>query len=249
MQRFFRTSLAAASMLFQGCMLIGYGTASQAALGDDNPTVDPADEADDDEDAGREDDDSADQMATDDERDAGQDTSHVDADSAVPDAGISAPPTSLWSPTIANGGTFPALNTCGGADISPSLSWPPGPAGTLSYAVVLRNLDAVSYDPDRVLWAIWDIPSTVTSLPADLGADPMPSAVPGAKQVSGSAAAAKRYYRGPCANGMHPYQISRYALAGSLSASVLRSPAEIEAYIQASGPLESLSLIASYTGP
>lgn len=57
----------------------------------------------------------------------------------------------------------------GGSDTSPQLSWSAGPAGTLSYAVTC-------FDPDAPTgsgywhWAVYNIPSTVTSLVANAGA-------------------------------------------------------------------------------
>ena len=51
----------------------------------------------------------------------------------------------------------------GGKNVSPQLSWTPGPAGTKSYAITI-------YDPDAPTgsgfwhWILADIPTNVTSL-------------------------------------------------------------------------------------
>jgi len=168
-----------------------------------------------------------------------------DAALGAADAGV----LGLSSPSIMSGGLIPATNACSGADISPALSWPHGPAGTVSYAVVLRRIDTGPYDPTSVLWVLWDIPSDVTSLPEDLGANPMPPAIPGAKQVSGAASSLRRYYQGPCGTYGHVYQFLRYALPAMLGGSVLASPATMQSQIGAATPLEILTLVARYAGP
>lgn len=74
------------------------------------------------------------------------------------------------SSLFADGGTLPdsaIYNGFGlnGANISPDLSWSPGPAGTKSYVITC-------YDPDAPTtvgfwhWLVLDIPPTHTSLPA-----------------------------------------------------------------------------------
>lgn len=143
-------------------------------------------------------------------------------------------------------GAIPPRHACVGEDISPELSWPPGPAGTVTYAVVLGNLDAGPLDPSRVTWVIWNIPSAVTTLPEDLGASPTPAAIPGAIQVSGVASALRRYYRGPCAVGR--YQLKRYAIGETLTTSALATPAQMEFLVESAAVLETLSLVADYRG-
>ena len=107
----------------------------------------------------------------------------------------------LTVPALA-GGTFPAENTCAGANTSPAMSWTAGPAGTMSYAVVLTDTFQ-----GAAHWVIWDIPSSVTSLPAALPNGAVLTDPAGAKQLhkieffgSGSV------YRGPCPMGAtHTY--------------------------------------------
>ena len=55
-----------------------------------------------------------------------------------------------------------------GEDKSPPLAWTAGPEGTMSYALIADDPDAVKYDPGvvspRVHWTIWNIPADVTEL-------------------------------------------------------------------------------------
>ena len=55
-----------------------------------------------------------------------------------------------------------------GEDKSPPLAWTAGPEGTVSYALIADDPDAVKYDPGvispRVHWVIWNIPADVTEL-------------------------------------------------------------------------------------
>lgn len=46
------------------------------------------------------------------------------------------------SPAFAAGGGIPAQYTCQGQDTPPPLSWEAGPAGTVSYALVVEDPDA-----------------------------------------------------------------------------------------------------------
>jgi Raf kinase inhibitor-like YbhB/YbcL family protein len=123
----------------------------------------------------------------------------------------------LTSTALAEGAAFSSVNTCAGANTSPPLSWTAGPAGTMSYAVVLTDLSI-----DAVHWVIWDIPAATTSLPAALPGDGTLTAPAGAKQVHkleffGAGGA----YRGPCPSGKtHIYQLEVNAIASATLAGV-----------------------------
>src|SRR5687768_8281581 len=69
------------------------------------------------------------------------------------------------STAFAEGAAIPAEHQCtvitGGQNVSPPLSWSAGPAGTQSYAIVMKDTD-ISFNH----WVIWDIPASVLSLPA-----------------------------------------------------------------------------------
>lgn len=97
-----------------------------------------------------------------------------------------------------------------GENISPPLSWGPGPAGTKSYAIVMMHV------PNPEHWVIWDIPANVTSLPENVEHAAMPPVPAGSKQslvdldnFKGSG------YLGPCpqaVNSVQSYRFTLYAL-------------------------------------
>jgi phosphatidylethanolamine-binding protein (PEBP) family uncharacterized protein len=107
-------------------------------------------------------------------------------------------PAGTWaisSPVIEQGGAVPVEHTCEGRAFpmpamgNPQLDWTEGPEGTQSYAIVVKHL-AISENtaptdptyPRGFMWAIWDIPASVLSLPSNLPRDQFPEQVPGAQQ-------------------------------------------------------------------
>jgi Raf kinase inhibitor-like YbhB/YbcL family protein len=129
-----------------------------------------------------------------------------DPDAATPaEDSATVAPFTLTSTALAEGATFPVDNTCTGMDVSPPLAWGPGPAGTKSYAVVLNDTTI------KFLHAvIYDIPASVTSLPANVEAAYAPKTPAGAHQT-------KSYlgtfgYSGPCPGTLHVYEFVLYAL-------------------------------------
>ena len=80
------------------------------------------------------------------------------------------------SPDFADCGEIPKANTCDGGDFgsgaSPKFTWTTAPAGTKSFAVVFKDISLsndVATERFGYHSVIWDIPSTVTELPAKLG--------------------------------------------------------------------------------
>lgn len=130
----------------------------------------------------------------------------------------------LTSPAFSEGMSFPSPNTCAGANTSPELDWTPGPAGTLSYAVVLTDLTN-----DFVHWAIWNISPDVHALPAMLASDATLSSPAGAMQVSLNGATSHGY-TGPCPSGsLHMYQFQVHALSVASVAGISTSTASKDA--------------------
>ena len=131
------------------------------------------------------------------------------------DGGTSAPGGfKLTSTAFAEGGTFPAVNTCTGADTSPALSWTGAPADAKSFALVLTDT-TIGLNH----WVIYDIPATANSLPADVETTAAPSNVPGAHQLTSGATNPAKVnpvgFAGPCppaGKGAHTYQFALYPL-------------------------------------
>lgn len=99
---------------------------------------------------------------------------------------------------------------CKGANISPPLNWENNPAGTRGFALVLDDFEARGGD-GFIHWAVYNIPPTVTSLPAGAGSHE--------KDIPDSGRHAyndflQRSYGGPCPpeGPPHKYRFTIYAL-------------------------------------
>lgn len=120
-------------------------------------------------------------------------------------------PKDLWLSSYMQGGNH-----------SPELSWTTGPAGTKSYALVL-------FDESNGFthWAVWDIPSTTSKLPASLPNGEGAGGIAGLKQASFFMN--KDGYAGPGASA-HVYLFRLYALkVATLPASATAADAQAKA--------------------
>jgi Raf kinase inhibitor-like YbhB/YbcL family protein len=125
----------------------------------------------------------------------------------------SSTPITVSSTTFTSGGALPAtteFNGCGGGNVSPQLSWSSAPPGTKSFVVTL-------FDPDAPTstgfwhWTVYNIPATVTSLPAGAGS----AAAPVASSQSGYTDFGFNHYGGPCppaGDQPHHYIFTVFAL-------------------------------------
>ena len=133
------------------------------------------------------------------------------------------------SPTDSASGTFTLASTdisaggriadsqvfngfgCKGGNVSPALAWSNPPAGTKSFALLM-------HDPDTPTgggwwhWVVYNIPATLSSLPAGAG-DPLKSLLPAAA-VQGRTDFGTPGYGGPCPppGKPHHYYLRLYAL-------------------------------------
>jgi phosphatidylethanolamine-binding protein (PEBP) family uncharacterized protein len=147
----------------------------------------------------------------------------------------------VTSPAFTAGQPLPDTATCKGKAFgdgsSPELDWTNGPAGTLSYAIVLKDFSAVETAvPDHAYhWSAWDIPASFLKLPANLPA--MTQFLPDmgiAQQWEGGPSPTASYF-GPCPAWMTlcdptvPAQEDNYAFIvyaiGTAMASVPAKPA------------------------
>ena len=112
------------------------------------------------------------------------------------------------SAEYANCAPIPAVHTCDAKPFpqgsSPSVTWTAGPSGTMSYAVVFKDIAVLARTPSTEAaynrgyhYVIWDIPATVMSLPANMMGGHLSTEVAGARQWSNF----NNYgYFGPCPN-------------------------------------------------
>jgi phosphatidylethanolamine-binding protein (PEBP) family uncharacterized protein len=100
----------------------------------------------------------------------------------------------ISSPDFANCGDMPAALTCDGkafgTGAAPTLTWSGAPAGTMSYALVFKDI-AILADGDPTKerlgyhWVMWDIPATATGLTPPATGGYHSAQIAGALQWSG----------------------------------------------------------------
>jgi len=138
---------------------------------------------------------------------------------------------------------IPSKYACSpGANGSPDLTWTAGPAGTLSYAVVLTDKSN-----NLLHWVIWDIPGGTTLLPAGVEKKATPAIPAGSKQV-------KSYdnktfgYLGPCPPNKHTYEFAVFALDVATLAGVTTASTRAEVNTEIlNHDLASTTLTGTYT--
>jgi len=130
----------------------------------------------------------------------------------------------LTSSAFASGATIPDPYTCKGADQSPALQWSGAPQGTVTFAVVMHDPDALV--GDWVHWVAWNLPSGEHALAANF---PKDSELPnGTRQ--GRNSFGKTGYNGPCPppGKAHRYFFRVYAVDGKLDLAPGATRAELE---------------------
>jgi Raf kinase inhibitor-like YbhB/YbcL family protein len=123
------------------------------------------------------------------------------------------------STSFPDGGEIPAKYT--GQGISPQLSWTGAPAGTMSYVLIMHDVDAAIGGTDISHWVVWNIPASSTSIPEG---GPVPA---GANQYS----LRGPQYMGPAPPAGHPYHhyiFQIYALNSTLDVPAGATRADVE---------------------
>lgn len=167
-------------------------------------------------------------------------TSTIDAAAGDADAAETASFT-LRAPW-ADGAAIPAAYTCDGANGSPLLSWSGAPAGTQSFAVVMRDTSLAQ--ANNYHWVIFDIPATTSTLVATLPRTTTLSDPANARQANWSFSATPGY-GGPCPpSGSHDYELTLVAL-GTTLATTSTDAATVDAAIQAAA-LATARLVGTY---
>ena len=115
------------------------------------------------------------------------------------------------SSAFGEGDRIPSDFTCGGADMSPPIEWSGVPAQAQSLAIIADDPDALA--GDWVHWLIYDLPPSLTQLPAGISAEEKLS-IGG---FQGRTDFGKLGYQGPCPPiGEHRYFFKVYALDAML---------------------------------
>ena len=69
----------------------------------------------------------------------------------------------VTTPAFLHGGDIPFENTQYKGNVFPGLSWTAGPAGTMSYAIIMQDGDSRNANP-ILHWTLFNIPATVMKL-------------------------------------------------------------------------------------
>jgi Raf kinase inhibitor-like YbhB/YbcL family protein len=137
----------------------------------------------------------------------------------------------LTSSAFTDGGVIPVRHAQPGHDVSPPLAWSNAPDSTVSFVLIVHDVDAPTGDgSDDVLhWLMWNIPGTATALPEGVPQGPtvplsaigMTGATGGGGRGGGGGGGIRQisvsgpYYRGPAApptGPAHHYVFELYAL-------------------------------------
>ena len=112
----------------------------------------------------------------------------------------------LVSPAFSPNGSIPKEYTCDGDDLAPPLAWTGAPAGTKSFALIVDDPDAPM--GTWVHWVLYNIPTSVNSLPEGGARSPVPASAREGLNDGGDLG-----YTGPCPPiGRHRYFHTLYAL-------------------------------------
>jgi Raf kinase inhibitor-like YbhB/YbcL family protein len=117
----------------------------------------------------------------------------------------------LTSTAFADGARIPEKYAQPGHELSPPLSWTGAPDSTVSFVLIVHDLDAAigSGTDDMLHWMVWNIPGGASSLAEGIPA--LSQLADGSRQIS----ATGPYYRAPAAPASgppHHYAFELYAL-------------------------------------
>jgi Raf kinase inhibitor-like YbhB/YbcL family protein len=135
----------------------------------------------------------------------------------------------LTSPDIAEGARIAEAQVfsgfgCQGSNISPALAWRNPPAGTRSFALLMHDPDAPT-GSGWWHWIVYNIPASVSSLPADAGNPAKKLMPPGV--VQGRTDFGSVGYGGPCPPPGKPHRY--YFMLYALKVATLEVPADATA--------------------
>jgi Raf kinase inhibitor-like YbhB/YbcL family protein len=136
----------------------------------------------------------------------------------------------IASTAFADGTDIPA-KFIGAMGVSPELTWAAPPAGTMSFVLIMHDLDAATVNTlggDITHWVVWNIPGTATKLAENV---PTGATLPdGSHQANNIGQMPK--YQGPAPPAGAPYHhyiFQLYALNAMLDLPATATRADVEA--------------------
>jgi Raf kinase inhibitor-like YbhB/YbcL family protein len=150
-------------------------------------------------------------------------------------------PLRVRSPAFGSGGEMPMANTSYGGSAFPGLSWSWGPYGTMTYAVIMQDDDAIYHGAPILHWSAYDISGKLKSLPVGMTAPPAGASF--GPNIAGPAKA----YMGPHTppGPWHHYHFQVFALDEVIGSTPIKTYADLTAamsgHVLASGELVALA--------
>jgi para-nitrobenzyl esterase len=81
----------------------------------------------------------------------------------------------VTTPAFKPGGDIPFANTQYRTNTFPGLKWTAGPKGTKSYVIIMQDSSLIARGAPILHWVLFNIPASVTSLPAGMAPDAKPA--------------------------------------------------------------------------
>ena len=152
----------------------------------------------------------------------------------------------VTSSAFSSGSELDDKFTQNGDNMSPSLSWAKGPAGTQSYVVLAEDAGVNRAEP-IVHWVIYNIPGTSRGLPQNVPTDPtLENGASQGKNVRGAAG-----YIGPKppAGQTHPYHFEVFALNTKLDLDPAKADRNAVVNAMKNHVVAQGDLVVNYTEP
>jgi Raf kinase inhibitor-like YbhB/YbcL family protein len=134
--------------------------------------------------------------------------------------------------------------TQNGEDISPSLAWTRGPVGTQSFVVLAEDAGVNRREPTSH-WVVYDLPSTMTRLPANVPATAKLDT--GGMQGLNVRKAAGYVGPKPPAGQTHPYHFEVFALNTRLNLDPAKADRDAVVDAMKGHVLASGDIVTNYT--
>lgn len=151
----------------------------------------------------------------------------------------------VTSPAFGSGDQLEDKYTQNGANMSPPLAWSKGPFGTRSYVLLTEDSGVNRHDP-VFHWVMYNIPSTVTSLPENVASNATLDT--GAMQGLNVRKAAGFLGPKPPAGQTHPYHFQIFALNTALKLDPATTDRNAVVDAMKGHVLATGDIIANYTG-